>query len=177
MYARGRGLSIERRVEASSGAAADADCSQVRRQIRTHAGTKHRRRAPAEDRTARLGRRTPHAARHAVRADGAPACAPAAVVEGIVSANRAGYGFLRVEGSKDSVFLPPPRDARRHARRSPAGEGCARTAERPLVGHASSRSLERGVTAFLGTVEVQGRSAWVNAADRRLQLRCAVAAR
>src|SRR5207244_10264533 len=25
------------------------------------------------------------------------------------------------------------------------------------------------------TVEVQGRSAWVNAADRRLQLRCAVA--
>jgi ribonuclease R len=35
--------------------------------------------------------------------------------------------------------------------------------------------LERGVSAFLGTVEVQGRSAWVNAADRRLQLRCAVA--
>jgi ribonuclease R len=35
--------------------------------------------------------------------------------------------------------------------------------------------LERGVTAFLGTVEIQGRSAWVNAADRRLQLRCAVA--
>lgn len=33
----------------------------------------------------------------------------------------------------------------------------------------------RGVNAFLGTVEVQGRSAWVNAADRRLQLRCAVA--
>jgi ribonuclease R len=35
--------------------------------------------------------------------------------------------------------------------------------------------LERGVTSFLGTVEMQGRSAWVNAADRRLQLRCAVA--
>jgi ribonuclease R len=35
--------------------------------------------------------------------------------------------------------------------------------------------LERGVTAFLGTVEIQGRNAWVNAADRRLQLRCAVA--
>src|SRR5437868_1710774 len=34
--------------------------------------------------------------------------------------------------------------------------------------------LERGVTAFLGTVEVQGRSAWVTAADRRLQLRCAL---
>ena len=35
--------------------------------------------------------------------------------------------------------------------------------------------LSRGVTAFLGTLEIQGRSAWVNAADRRLQLRCAVA--
>jgi ribonuclease R len=35
--------------------------------------------------------------------------------------------------------------------------------------------LERGVHAFLGTVEVSGRSAWVSAADRRLQLRCAVA--
>ena len=29
-------------------------------------------------------------------------------VEGTVSANRAGYGFLRVEGLKDSVFIPPP---------------------------------------------------------------------
>jgi len=35
--------------------------------------------------------------------------------------------------------------------------------------------LERGVSAYLGTVEMQGRNAWVNAADRRLQLRCAVA--
>jgi hypothetical protein len=30
------------------------------------------------------------------------------VVEGTVSANRAGYGFLRVDGLKESVFLPPP---------------------------------------------------------------------
>ena len=35
--------------------------------------------------------------------------------------------------------------------------------------------VSRGVSAFLATVEVQGRSAWVNSADRRLQLRCAVA--
>ncbi len=33
---------------------------------------------------------------------------PGASVEGTVSANRAGYGFLRVEGVKDSVFLSPP---------------------------------------------------------------------
>ena len=31
------------------------------------------------------------------------------------------------------------------------------------------------MTAFLGTVEMEGRSAWVTAADRRLQLRCAIA--
>ena len=35
--------------------------------------------------------------------------------------------------------------------------------------------LGRGVNAFLGTVEVENRSAWVTAADRRLQLRCVVA--
>jgi len=29
------------------------------------------------------------------------------IVEGVVSANRAGYGFLRVDGMKDSVFIPP----------------------------------------------------------------------
>src|SRR5580704_15698190 len=34
--------------------------------------------------------------------------------------------------------------------------------------------VSRGVTEFLGTVDVQGRNAWVNAADRRLQLHCAV---
>ena len=27
--------------------------------------------------------------------------------EGVVSANRAGFGFVRVEGQEDSVFLPP----------------------------------------------------------------------
>ena len=37
--------------------------------------------------------------------------------------------------------------------------------------------VERGVDAFLGTVEMQGRSAWVTAADRRLQLHCCSVAR
>ena len=54
--------------------------------------------------------------RAAVKPSGAPSRSPAAhakvrpgaVVEGTVSANRAGYGFLRVEGFKESVFLPPP---------------------------------------------------------------------
>ncbi|HYM42140.1 MAG TPA: ribonuclease R [Steroidobacteraceae bacterium] len=94
-------------------------------------------------------------------------------VEGIVSANRAGYGFLRVEGLKDSVFLPPPEmrgvmhgDRLRVRLSRDASDRWSGTVE---------QVLERGVSAFLGTVELAGRSAWVNAADRRLQLRCAIA--
>lgn len=90
-----------------------------------------------------------------------------------MSANRAGYGFLRVEGLKDSVFLPPPEmrgvmhgDRLRVRLSRDASDRWSGTVE---------QVLERGVSAFLGTVELAGRSAWVNAADRRLQLRCAIA--
>ncbi|HUA89853.1 MAG TPA: ribonuclease R [Steroidobacteraceae bacterium] len=97
-----------------------------------------------------------------------------ALVEGLVSANRAGYGFLRVEGFKDSVFLPPPQ-----MRGVMHGDRLRVRVERAADGRWSGtvdQVLERGVSAFLGTVEIEGRSAWVNAADRRLQLRCAVPA-
>jgi ribonuclease R len=98
---------------------------------------------------------------------------PGSIVEGIVSANRAGFGFLRVEGFKESVFLPPPQmrgvmDGDRLRVR------VSRAASERWSGSVE-QVLERGVSAFLGTVEVQGRRAWVNAADRRLRLRCAVA--
>ena len=90
-----------------------------------------------------------------------------------MSANRAGYGFLRVEGFTESVFLPPPQmrgvmhgDRLRVKVSRDASERWSGVVE---------QVLERGVSAFLGTVETQGRSVWVNAADRRLQLRCAVA--
>jgi ribonuclease R len=98
---------------------------------------------------------------------------PGATVEGIVSANRAGYGFLRVEGFRESVFLPPPQmrgvmhgDRLRVRVSRDSDDRWSGTVE---------QVLERGVTAFLGTVEIQGRAAWVSAADRRLQLRAAVA--
>ena len=90
-----------------------------------------------------------------------------------MSANRAGYGFLRVEGLKDSVFLPPP-----EMRGVMHGDRLRVRVTRDSSGRWSGvleQVLERGVSSFLGTVEVQGRGAWVNAADRRLQLRCAVA--
>jgi ribonuclease R len=96
-----------------------------------------------------------------------------ALVEGTVSANRAGYGFLRVEGLKESVFLSPP-EMRGVMHGDRLRVKLTRDASDRWSG-AVEEVLERGVSSFLGTVEVQGRSAWVNAADRRLQLRCAVA--
>ncbi|MGH8277035.1 MAG: hypothetical protein ACRETH_10115, partial [Steroidobacteraceae bacterium] len=90
-----------------------------------------------------------------------------------MSANRAGYGFLRVEGFKESVFLPPP-EMRGVMHGDRLRVKLSRDASDRWAG-VVEQVLERGVTAFLGTVEVQGRGAWVTAADRRLQLRCAVA--
>jgi ribonuclease R len=95
------------------------------------------------------------------------------IVEGTVSANRAGYGFLRVEGSTESVFLPPPQ-----MRGVMHGDRLRVRVSRDATDRwsgAVEQVVSRGVTAFLGTIEIQGRNAWVNAADRRLQLRCAVA--
>jgi ribonuclease R len=94
------------------------------------------------------------------------------IVEGTVSANRAGYGFLRVEGSTESVFLPPPQmRGVMHGDRLKVR--VVRDASDRWSG-AVEQVLSRGVSGFLGTIEIQGRNAWVNAADRRLQLRCAV---
>jgi ribonuclease R len=95
------------------------------------------------------------------------------LVEGTVSANRAGYGFLRVEGFKDSIFLPPP-EMRGVMHGDKLRVKVTRAADDRWSGTVDA-VLERGVSAYLGTVEMQGRNAWVNAADRRLQLRCAVA--
>ena len=95
------------------------------------------------------------------------------IVEGQVSAHRAGYGFLRVEGMKDSVFLPPP-EMRGVMHGDRLRVRLSRDASNRWSG-AVEQVVEHGVNAFLGTVEVLGRTAWVTAADRRLQLRCAIA--
>jgi len=73
----------------------------------------------------------------------------------------------------ESVFLPPP-----EMRGVMHGDRLSVRVSRDGSDRWSGRVeqvLSRGVSSFLGTVEVQGRSAWVNAADRRLQLRCTVA--
>jgi ribonuclease R len=125
--------------------------------------------AAARGHSSRTGRRGGAAG----TAGAASTVKPGALVEGTVSANRAGYGFLRVEGFKDSVFLPPPQ-----MRGVMHGDRVRVKVARDATDRWSGvvdQVLERGVHAFLGTVEVAGRSAWVSAADRRLQLRCVVA--
>jgi ribonuclease R len=94
------------------------------------------------------------------------------VVEGTVSAHRSGFGFVRVEGMTDSVFLPP-----REMAKLMHGDRVRITAEQADDKRWSGRVekvLERGVEAFLATVEIHGRNASVNSADRRLALYCSV---
>ena len=106
-------------------------------------------------------------------AAGGQTAAVGGVVEGTVTAHRAGYGFLRAAGLKDSVFLPPA-----EMRGLTHGDQVRVRLARDSIGRwsgAVEEVLGRGVSAFLGTVETYGgRTAWVNSADRRLQLRCAV---
>src|SRR5262245_44447552 len=97
---------------------------------------------------------------------------PGSIVEGIVSAHRAGYGFLRVEGVSESVFLPP-RQMRGIMHGDRARVRVSQDASDRWLGDVVE-VVGRGVSAFLGTVEIHGRTGWVTAADRRLQLRCSV---
>ncbi len=132
--------------------------------------------APKRSHGARSGgaRKPPrHEAARGPAAKGGAGLKPGGIFEGVVSANRAGYGFVRVEGVRESVFLPPPQ-----MRGVMHGDRLRVRVTRDATDRWSGsveQVLERGVSAFLGTVEIAGRSAWVSAADRRLQLRCAVA--
>jgi len=89
-----------------------------------------------------------------------------------VSANRAGFGFVRVEGIEESVFLPPPQMAGvMH------GDRVRVSVERGRDGRYSGRLekiIEHATKAFVATLEVHGRSAFVTSADRRIGMRCFV---
>ena len=97
-------------------------------------------------------------------------------VDGVVTANRAGFGFVRVAGQEQDVFLPPDQmrgilhgDRVRVETRS---DGRGRYNGRVLS------ILERGTRAFLGVMErvsqQGGELLRVRAADRRMNLLCAV---
>jgi ribonuclease R len=96
----------------------------------------------------------------------------AKTAEGVVSANRAGFGFVRVEGMEEAVFLPPPQMVGvMH------GDRVRVSVERGRDGRYSGRLekvVEHATKAFLATLEVHGRTAFATAADRRIGLRCLV---
>ncbi len=90
--------------------------------------------------------------------------------EGVVSANRAGYGFVRIDGLRESVFLPPGQ-MRGVMHGDRVRVKLARDHSQRWLGELEA-VIERGVNAFLGTVEILGRQVAITAADRRMQLRC-----
>ena len=151
------------------------DRSRARPGKAAHQGDSHHGRSRGGSRKTKVEARS--TARNKGGSKGGPAAGPApktgSIVEGTVSANRAGYGFVRVDGMKDSVFLPP-NQMRGVMHGDRLRVRLARDASDRWLGTVEE-VVSRGVSAFLATVEVQGRSAWVNSADRRLQLRCAVA--
>ena len=152
------------------------DRSRARPGKAAHQGDSHHGRSRGGSRKTKVEARST-AARNKGGSKGGPAAGPApktgSIVEGTVSANRAGYGFVRVDGMKDSVFLPP-NQMRGVMHGDRLRVRLARDASDRWLGTVEE-VVSRGVSAFLATMEVQGRSAWVNSADRRLQLRCAVA--
>jgi ribonuclease R len=89
-----------------------------------------------------------------------------------VSANRAGFGFVRVEGQEEAIFLPPPQmSGVMH------GDRVRVSVERGRDGRYSGKLekiIEHATKAFVGTLEVHGRTAFVTAADRRIGMRCLV---
>ncbi len=191
---RGRGSTSRGRAEQGAGSAgqdrkhvkgirgAHTDPAQGE-SVRTRGGASRGEssvsRAPRRDQrtgkrgfAARSGGRSGRAGRES-GASGGGVISAGGVVEGTVSAHRAGYGFLRVDGATDSVFLPP-REMRGLMHGDRALVRVSRDSSDRWLGEVEG-VVARGVNAFLATLEVHGRAAWVTAADRRLQLRCTVA--
>ena len=94
--------------------------------------------------------------------------------EGIVSPNRAGFGFARVEGIEGGVFLPP-REMSGLVQGDRVSLSLHKDAQNRWVGTVKS-VLERGLSAFLGVIERDGHELRVRAADRRLAIICNIPA-
>ena len=105
--------------------------------------------------------------RHQVRK---PGKGEPTAAEGIVSPNRAGFGFARVEGIEGGVFLPP-REMSGLVQGDRVSLSLHKDAQNRWVGTVKS-VLERGLSAYLGVIERQGNELRVRAADRRLAIVC-----
>jgi ribonuclease R len=106
-------------------------------------------------------------ARHQVRR---PGTGEPTVAEGIVSPNRAGFGFARVEGIEGGVFLPP-RQMSGLVQGDRVSLSLHKDAQDRWVGTVTG-VIERGLNAYLGVVERGGVGMRVRAADRRLAVVC-----
>jgi len=101
-----------------------------------------------------------------------PAGVASGRMEGVVSPHRSGFGFVKVEGQEQNVFLPPPQLAG-----LTAGDRVRMRVREDATGRLAGEVeavLARGVSAFLGTLEAAGRTLFVHAVNRRLNLRCLV---
>ena len=94
------------------------------------------------------------------------------VAEGIVSPNRAGFGFARVAGIEGGIFLPP-REMSGLVQGDRVSLSLHKDAQNRWVGTVTG-IIERGLSAFLGVIERQGSGLAVRAADRRLALVCTI---
>jgi ribonuclease R len=93
--------------------------------------------------------------------------------EGTLSANRAGYGFVRSDELTESVFIPPA-EMRGLLHGDRVRVEVRSDAQGRYLGEVLE-ILERGVQAFLGIVEGPAHRLMVRAADARVGLICAVA--
>ena len=120
-------------------------------------------RKPGPSRPAQFGRRRPPPSRGTGKTRS---------VVGTVSANRAGFGFVRSEEMTESIFLPP-REMSKLMHGDTVRVRAAQGADERWSGEVEE-VLEHGVSAFLATVSISGRTASVQAADRKLGLYCVV---
>jgi ribonuclease R len=123
----------------------------------------HPRGKPGKPRAAQFGRRSAPSSR---------STGSTRSVVGTVSANKAGFGFVRTSEMAESIFLPP-REMSRLMHGDTVRVTAAQGSDQRWSGEVVE-VLEHGVQAFLATVSISGRTASVQAADRRLGLYCTV---
>jgi ribonuclease R len=121
--------------------------------------------------TNKIRRATRHpAARSGRHGKKSPSRGEPRVAEGIVSPHRSGFGFARVAGLEGSVFLPP-REMSGLVQGDRVSLELHKDDQDRWVGTVTG-IIERGLDAYLGVVERQGKDLWVRAADRRLGILC-----
>ncbi|MEZ5499933.1 MAG: ribonuclease R [Steroidobacteraceae bacterium] len=139
---------------------------------RKNSRSKRRGRNDSGSRKRVAGRRNPPSNTARTRAGVAGksrAALSGATVRGRLITRRGDFGFARIEDSNESAYIG--RDQIGALMRGDLLELRLRRDGRDRLSAEVLQVLERGTTSFLGTVEIEGRGAFVRAVDRRLGLR------